>query len=84
MVGVHVGVYLEYKAAESFLAGIYLALHCLHRPWRRGYLYKAVKQFLHAECIESRTEEYRRQLTAQIRFLVKLRIDALYQFEVFP
>ena len=82
MVGVDVSRNLEDEASELRLLRTDLALLGFRRPWRRGYLDKAVEQFLHAEVVQGRAEEDRGHLSRAISLDVELRIDAVHEFKV--
>ena len=52
VVGIHVGVDLEHESGEVLFRWLNLALFSLDWAWRWCYLYKAVQQLFHSECIE--------------------------------
>ncbi len=66
----------EHKSAECVFLRVYAAFLSLDRAWRRGYFHEAVEQLLDTECVESRSEEYGGNLSAQIGLFVKVGIDS--------
>ena len=82
VVRVHVGVYLEDEARHLGLVGVDRT--CLRgRGARRGgYAYEALEKFAHAEVVDGRSEEYGRNLPAQVGVAVEGVVDTLHKFEV--
>ncbi len=82
VVGVDVGGYLEDEARELGLVGPHHALLGLRGTGTGGYLHKAVKQFLHAEVVQGRAEEHRRDLALEVLLHAERGIYPLHQFQV--
>ena len=82
MVGVDIGGYLEDEARELGLVGVHHSL--LGLCWLRvgGYLHEAVEQLLYAEVVERGAEEHRGDFCLAVVVHVKLRVNAVHQFEV--
>ena len=51
MIGIHVGVYLEYEPCEVFLFGSDDSFYRLNGFGRRCYFHKAIEQFFYSEHI---------------------------------
>ena len=83
MVRVDVGRYLEDEACKLRLFGLHHTLLSLCGLGAWGNLYETVEQFLHAEVVECRTEEDGSHLGRAIGIHVELRIDSIYEFQVF-
>ena len=82
VVGVDVGGNLEDEARELGLVGLHVTLLGLGGLRRRGYLDKAVQQFLHTEVVECRTEEDGSHLGRAVRLHLEVGIDAADQLQV--
>ena len=83
VVRVDVCRYLEDETGELLLFRLYNSLHSLCGAWTWSNLHEAVEQFLNTEVVEGRSEEYRGYHALTIVFHVELRVDTLYQFQVF-
>ena len=83
VVGVDIGGYLKDKSGKLLLLWLHIALFGLGWTWRWGYLYKAVKQLLHTEVVQCRTEEHWCYFGLAICLYVELGIYTVYQLQVF-
>ncbi len=82
MVGIHVCVNFEHEPGEAFFLWLYFAFLGHDRLGSWGYFDKTVQKFLDTECVESRSEEYGGNLSAQIGLFVKFGIDTFDEFEI--
>ena len=83
VVGIDIGGNLKDKAGKLLLLRLHLALLSLRglRTW--GNLDEAVQQLLYTEVVQCRTKEYGSNLGRTVGLYLKLRIDTIYQFQVF-
>ena len=82
MVGVDICGNLEDKSCKFGLFWLYVALLGLCWAWRWSNLNKAVKQLLHTEVVQCRTEEHWCYLGLAICLNVELWINTVYQLQV--
>ena len=82
VVRIHVGVNLEAESREFLLHRVHSSLQGLNRPRGRSNLHETLQQLFHAESVQRRAEEHRRQFTLKVLPFVERRIDAFNQFQV--
>ena len=82
MVRVDICGNLKDESCELRLFWLYVALLGLCWAWRWSNLNKAVKQLLHTEVVQCRTEEHWCYLGLAICLNVELRINTVYQLQV--
>ena len=84
MFGIHICVDLEYKSGKVLFFRFYYPGFTFLRLGHWRNVDKSVQQFADPEIVQGGSEEYRLQITVQIIFPVKWRINGLYQFQLFP
>ena len=82
VVGVHVGVDLEDEARHLLLGRLHAPRLGLRGARRGGDVDETFEQLAHAEIVDRRTEEDRRQIARQIGVAVEGIVDALDQFRI--
>ena len=82
VVGVHVGVDLEDEARHLLLGRLHAPRLGLRGARRGGDVDETFEQLAHAEIVDRRAEEDRRQIARQIGVAVEGIVDALDQFRI--
>src|SRR5690606_10291914 len=84
VLGVHIGMYLEYEAGEFRFIGMDQPSLGPFGAGGGGNLNKAVQEFPHPKIVQGRPKEYGLLFRFQIGSLVEIRIYPMDQFQVVP
>ena len=84
VLGVEVGVYLEYEATHLLFLHIHLAGTGVPVTGCWGNANEGFQQFLHAEIVDRRTKEHGGFVAAQVFLHVEFPVNAIDQFHIFP
>ena len=83
VLGVKVGVYLEYEAAELVFIGRYYPAGNGALARYGGNANEGIQHFLHAKVVDGAAKEYRRYFTGQVIRSIQIAIHAFNQLCIF-